>query len=107
MIRLLTYFLLFLLLIGVTIFAMQNQQAIALKFINLESINLPLGLTLIISAGLGAIFTTALQVSSRNASSQPVPKFTVPNQTSKPKSTKAPAKDRVIDFDDEVDDDWV
>jgi hypothetical protein len=107
MIRLLTYFLLFLLLIGVSIFAVQNQQAIALKFINLESINLPLGLTLTLSAGLGAIFATALQVSNRNAPNQPVPEFTVPKQTSKPKSTKASAKDRVIDFDDEVDDDWV
>jgi uncharacterized integral membrane protein len=107
MIRLLTYFSLFLLLIGVGIFVGQNQQAIALKFINLESINLPLGLTLTISAGLGAIFTTALQVSSRNASRQLNPKFTVPNQTSKSKPAKAPAKDRIADFDDEVDDDWV
>jgi len=106
MIRLLTYFLLWLLLIGVSIFAIQNQQAIALKFINLESINLPLGLTLTLCVGLGAICTTALQLGSRN-SRQPVPKFTAPKQTSKPKPPKSPAKDKIADFDDEVDDDWV
>jgi len=106
MIRIVTYFLLFLLLIGVSIFSVQNPQAIALKFINLESIGLPLGLTLIISTGLGAIFITALQVSSRNVS-RPTPKFTVPNQASKSKPAKAPARDTIADFDDEVDDDWV
>ena len=109
MIRTLTYFLLGFFLSGVSIFAIQNQQSISLKFINLESINLPLGLVLVFSTALGSVFVTALQVSSFRSKSK-VSNTQAPNpqvSRSSPKSVKTEAKDKIGDFDDEFDDDWV
>lgn len=110
MIRTLTYFLLGFLLSGVSIFAVQNQQSISLKFLNLESINLPLGLVLVFSTALGAIVITALQVSSLRGSSSQFSNTQVANpqgSKSHPKSVKTETKDKIGDFDDEFDDDWV
>ena len=110
MIRTLTYFLLGFLLSGVSIFAVQNQQSISLKFLNLESINLPLGLVLVFSAALGAIAITALQVSSLRGSRSQFSNTQVTNpqvSKSRSKSVKTETKDKIGDFDDEFDDDWV
>jgi uncharacterized integral membrane protein len=115
MIRTLTYFLLGFLLSGVSIFAVQNQQSISLKFLNLESINLPLGLVLVFSTALGAIVITALQVSSLRGSRSQFSNTQFSNtqvanpqgSKSRPKSVKTETKDKIGDFDDEFDDDWV
>jgi uncharacterized integral membrane protein len=110
MIRTLIYFLLGFLLSGVSIFAVQNQQSISLKFLNLESINLPLGLVLVFSTALGAVFVTALQVSSLQGSRSQFSNTQVANpqvSKSRPKSVKSEIKDKIGDFDDEFDDDWV
>jgi uncharacterized integral membrane protein len=110
MIRTLTYFLLGFLLSGVSIFAVQNQQSISLKFLNLESINLPLGLVLVFSTALGAIVITPLQVSSLRGSRSQFLNTQVANpqvSKSRSKSVKTETKDKIGDFDDEFDDDWV
>ncbi|AFY74858.1 Protein of unknown function (DUF1049) [Synechococcus sp. PCC 7502] len=119
-----TYFLLSILLLGVSIFATQNQQIITLKFLNLESINLPLGLVLIFSAGLGTIVTTILQLNNRQANRQVAnsiknnsensnsyqpsyqSNYKGNTQTRKPQTSKPPVKDKIADFDDDFDDDW-
>ena len=113
--RLLTYFLLVFLSTGVSILATQNQQPVNIKFLNLESINFPLGLMLVVSAGLGTIVVTTLQISSRQTSRQSLEperagaqkshnsNFSSPNS---PKSRSQAVKDKIADFDDEFDDDW-
>ena len=110
MIRTFIYFLVGFLLSGVSVFAVQNQQLVSLKFLTLESISLPLGLVLVFSSGLGATVITALQVSSfRGSRSESFKPQTSQPQTSKPRSkpTKTETKEKIADFDDEFDDDWV
>jgi uncharacterized integral membrane protein len=112
MIRIFTYFLLSLLLVGVSIFAIQNSQIVTLRLFNQESINLPLGVVLVFSAGLGTLVITVLQVSNRRAYSQvtnssnsqnPSSYQTSKTATSRPRQT---AKKEVADFDDDIDADW-
>ncbi len=122
MTRLLLYFLLWIISLGLAIFSSQNIYPIAVKFISSESIKLPLGLVLIFCAGIGATSMTFLQTSisftlpsipkptnsvtqtsfqnnqaePRNVTSRAIPK----NQSIK---TKQKIKD---DFDDEWSDEW-
>lgn len=114
MIRILIYFSLVVFLMGTGIFATQNQQLVNLKFsltfVNLESINLPLGLVLIFSAGLGAIVITGLQLGNLKARSEfsnPTPSRSSFRSTQPVKPAKATkTKDEIKDFDDDFDDDW-
>jgi len=66
MLRTFVYVLQWLLLMGVAIFATQNTLTVSLKFLTLQSINLPLGLVLVFSAGLGAVAITMIQVARSN-----------------------------------------
>ena len=114
---------------GVAIFATQNTLLIAIKFLTFESINLPLGLVLVFSAGLGAIAmtiwqtlqvaesepSTTQQVSDRgNFSSYNSYRASTSSDssasnksTSKSTSAKDNPKDlQYNDFDEEWDDDW-
>ena len=129
MIRVLVYGLLWILLMGVAIFATQNTLLIAIKFLTFESINVPLGLVLVFSAGLGAIAmtiwqtlqaaesepSTTQQVSDRgNFSSYSAYRASTSSassasnkSTSKSTSAKDNPKDlQYNDFDEEWDDDW-
>jgi uncharacterized integral membrane protein len=108
MIRIFTYLLLLFLLLGVSVFATQNQQIYSLRFLNQTSIDLPLGLILVFSAGLGAIATTIWQV--RQVIKVPKsPTFNADtgyaNFTNFPNS-KGKVKKEIRDFDDDFDDDW-
>lgn len=100
---------------GTGIFATQNQQLVNLKFsltfVNLESINLPLGLVLIFSAGLGAIVITCLQLGNLKARSEVFSNPTSSRSTFRSTQPVKPAKatktkDEIKDFDDDFDDDW-
>jgi cytoskeletal protein RodZ len=132
MLRVLVYGLLWILLMGVAIFATQNTLLVTIKFLTFESINLPLGLVLVFSGGLGAIAATVWQnmsaneaeaiADSPNATKQPSSysayrasrsteessqssKSAAP--TSSSASTKNTAKnDKFNDFDEEWDNDW-
>jgi uncharacterized integral membrane protein len=133
MIRVLVYGLLWILLMGVAIFATQNTLLIAIKFLTFESIKVPLGLVLVFSAGLGAIAltiwqntqfaeaepsTSSQQKSDRdNFSSYSAYRASNANAantssaSSKPKDTSTSAKNtpkdtQFSDFDEEWDDDW-
>jgi len=113
MIRTSIYFLLMFFLMGVSIFATQNQQLVNLKFspifISLESINLPLGLVLIFSAGLGSIAITGLQVSNFKVPQSEVSSTKTSSSRAKPQPAKPfrdRNKDEIKDFDDDFDDDW-
>ncbi|MFN3360132.1 MAG: hypothetical protein ACK421_01690 [Pseudanabaenaceae cyanobacterium] len=61
MFRILTYVLLWILLMGVAIFASQNLTLVTIGFLWLQSIPLPLGLVLISCAGLGGVGFTLVQ----------------------------------------------
>jgi uncharacterized integral membrane protein len=109
MIRILTYFLLLVLLLNISIFATQNQQVYSLKFLNQTSIDLPLGLILVFSAGLGAIATTIWQV--RMKPDQKISRSEVATGSSYSGSSSFPnsarkVKKEIRDFDDDFDDDW-
>lgn len=89
---------------GIAIFATQNQSLVQVNFLNLTSIQVPLGLVLVSSAGMGAI---ALSVWQSIPSSQPQPKAP---KTAKSKFSKYEQYydkyDEEDDFDDEPEDDW-
>jgi uncharacterized integral membrane protein len=121
MIRVLVYGLLWILLMGVAIFATQNTLLIAIKFLAFESINLPLGLVLVFSAGLGAIVmtvwqnmqiaefepsTSSQQVSDRGSfgSYSSYRASTTSSASGKPQNT--PKNTQANDFDEDWDDDW-
>ncbi len=96
---------------GVAIFATQNMGLVEVKFINLTSIPVPLGLALVSSAGLGAVAMTLWQsiVSNRP---KPSGKSTKQRQQdsfrdSARKSAYDPDYDDADDFDDPIEDDWV
>ncbi len=117
---------------GVAIFATQNTLLITIKFLAIESINLPLGLVLVFSAGLGAIAMTTWQNTQVIESEPPMPSTSKQNgdrdnfssyssyrassskassASSKPKDTSSSAKNppkdtQANDFDEEWDDDW-
>ncbi len=106
---------------GVAIFAPQNTLLIAIKFLAFESINLPLGLVLVFSAGLGAIAvtiwqntqiaefepsTSAQQKSDRgNFSSYSAYRASNTSSASS-KSQNTPKNTQSNDFDEDWDDDW-
>lgn len=110
MIRTFVYVLLWFLLMGVAIFATQNTLNVSLKFLIFQSINLPLGLVLVFSAGLGAVAITLMQGSPIAA-----PRFT-PNRsyastasrtsTKTASSTKANPKTKERDDWENWDEDW-
>lgn len=110
MIRILNYSLLLVLLLGVSIFATQNQQVYSLRFLNQTSIDLPLGLVLVFSAGLGAIATTICQVRMRQTVN--IPKTQASNSfngysgSSNFANSRSKVKKEIRDFDDDFDDDW-
>ncbi|WP_019500260.1 lipopolysaccharide assembly protein LapA domain-containing protein [Pseudanabaena sp. PCC 6802] len=134
MLRILVYGLLWVLLMGVAIFATQNTMLVTIKFFTFESINLPVGLVLVFSAGLGAIATTVWQnmemteveattpgPDTTSATKQPssysayrasaASKNSESSKSSASKSSGASAKnatksDKFDDFDEEWDDDW-
>ncbi len=102
---------------AVAIFATQNMGLVEVKFINLTSIPVPLGLALVSSAGLGAVAMTLWQsqTSTRKiVSNRPKPsgKSTKQGQQdsfrdSARKSAYDPDYDDADDFDDPIEDDWV
>jgi uncharacterized integral membrane protein len=129
MIQVLVYGLLWILLMGVAIFATQNTLFVTIKFLAFESINLPLGLVLVFSAGLGAIAVTIWQntqvaefkpsmpsmskqksdranygsYSAYRASTSSASNKSTDTST----STKSTSKNsQADDFDEEWDDDW-
>lgn len=132
MLRILVYGLLWILLMGVAIFATQNTVLVTIKFFTFESINLPLGLVLVFSAGLGAIAATVWQnmetaeveatAARPDAAKQPGSYSAYRTSTtarntgessrsSNSGSSSASAKnktknDKFDDFDEEWDDDW-
>jgi len=112
MIRTLAYILLWLLLMGVSIFATQNQLVVTLKFLVFESINLPLGLVLVFSAGLGAIAVTVFQsaLTSQFVPVTPAPRVEPPKKETKTQTNNQaksqPKNQKIDDFDQEWDDDW-
>jgi uncharacterized integral membrane protein len=133
MIQVLVYGLLWILLMGVAIFATQNTLFVTIKFLAFESINLPLGLVLVFSAGLGAIAATIWQntqvaesesstskqksdrsdssssYSSYRASNASTERTSSPSNKSESPSTSSknkPKDTQVDDFDEEWDDDW-
>ncbi len=61
MFQILTYILLWILLMGVAIFATQNITLVSIVFLWFRSVPIPLGLVLISCAGLGGICFTLLQ----------------------------------------------
>lgn len=92
---------------GIAIFATQNQSLVQVNFLNLTSIQVPLGLVLVSSAGMGAIALSIWQ--SIRPSQAP--------KTAKSKSSKYDKYDDKYDdrseeeyeeddFDDEPEDDW-
>jgi uncharacterized integral membrane protein len=134
MLRVLVYGLLWILLMGVAIFATQNTLLVTVKFLAFESVNLPLGLVLVFSGGLGAIAATVWQnmataetettVARPNATQQPsgysayrassssnTSESTKSSKTNESKGSSTSAKnatktDKFDDFDEEWDDDW-
>ena len=118
MMRLSLYFFLWMLSIAIAIFAGQNTYLVNLKFFSFESVKLPLGVVLVFSAGLGAIFVNFWQ-GSISFDTPTMPKFSGfvdQNSPSKnqfttktsdvkkdiPRKTKKP-KD---DFGEDWDEDW-
>ena len=108
------YLVLWFLLMGVAIFATQNIDLIEVKFINLTSIPVPLGLALVSSAGLGALALTLWQ-SQTGFSGTRGTKPRSKSQKQPPKDGyRASARETAYDtdyddeddFDDPVDDDW-
>lgn len=97
MIRILTYCLLTIILLGTSIFSNQNQQLVSLKFLNYESIDLALGLVLVLSAGVGAIFITILQS---------LPQPVAPQYKTAPRYQAQSPQEKTRDFDDEFEEDW-
>lgn len=131
MIQVLVYALLWILLMGVAIFATQNTLFVTIKFLAFESINLPLGLVLVFSSGLGAIAMTiwqntqvveseplmptdSKQKSDRgNFSSYSTYRASTSSASASSKSTgtststkSTPKNSQADDFDEEWDDDW-
>jgi uncharacterized integral membrane protein len=130
MIQVLVYGLLWILLMGVAIFATQNTLFVTIKFLTFESISLPLGLVLVFSAGLGAIALTIWQNTQVAESEPPIPskqnsdrgnfssysayRASAPSASSASSkstgtstSTKStPKNSQADDFDEEWDDDW-
>ncbi len=100
---------------GVAVFATQNMQLIEIKFINLTSIPMPLGLALVSSGGLGAV-AMALWQSQTNtpniASNRPKPSAKSAKQGQKDGFRSSARKsaydpdDDADDFDDPIEDDW-
>ncbi len=118
MIRLSLYIFLWMLSVAIAIFAGQNTYLVNLKFFSFESIKLPLGLVLVFSAGLGAIFVNFWQ-NSISFDMPTMPKFsgfTEQNPPSKNQSaTKTsdvkkdiPRKNKKLndDFGEDWDEDW-
>jgi uncharacterized integral membrane protein len=62
MVRIGLYILIWILLISVAIFAIQNLQTVSLNLLAWQSIPIPLGLLLVTLAGFGATLVTFLQV---------------------------------------------
>ncbi len=111
------YILLWTLLMGVSIFATQNQLVVTLKFLVFESINLPLGLILVFAAGLGAMVVTVAQTISNSRSqfvpTSPISNFEIPKKNAtktqaaaKPSDKNQTKNQKIDDFDEEWDDDW-
>jgi len=96
---------------GVAIFATQNMSLVEVRFINLSSIPVPLGLALVSSAGLGAVAMTLWQ--SQTSSKTPVSHRAKPSGKSATQAQKDsfraydPDYDEADDFDDPIEDDWV
>ncbi|AFY71409.1 hypothetical protein Pse7367_3161 [Thalassoporum mexicanum PCC 7367] len=65
MLRTFVYILLWVLIMGVAIFASQNLTLVTIKLFIFESIRLPLGLVLVTCAGAGGVVATLWQVSAR------------------------------------------
>jgi uncharacterized integral membrane protein len=65
MIRTFVYILLWVLIMGIAIFATQNLTLVSIKLFTFESIRLPLGLVLVTWAGFGGVVATFWQVRSR------------------------------------------
>ncbi len=112
MVRSFVYVLLWFLLMGVAIFATQNTLNVSLKLLIFQSINLPLGLVLVFSAGLGAFVITLLQGSpttlprftpSRSSTSTASSRST---KTASSSSTKAKPKAQEQDDWENWDEDW-
>jgi lipopolysaccharide assembly protein A len=53
---------------AIAIFSIQNIQAISLKFLNFASINVPIGILLALSTGIGAIIGSILPLFWQNSS---------------------------------------
>ncbi|MEE3717782.1 LapA family protein [Tumidithrix elongata RA019] len=118
MIRILLYFWLWFLSMGIAIFATQNTLSITLKFLVFDSIKLPLGLVLVFCAGVGAIAVTILQsfpklpnyasvFSRRSTPSKDAFSASAPPPKDTKKATSTPSKKASKDdFDEEWDDDW-
>jgi uncharacterized integral membrane protein len=112
--RILLYFWLWILSIGIAIFATQNTLFVSIKLLVFESIKLPLGLVLVFSAGLGAIVVTMVQSfpnlpKSKSPFSRRSNAIADKFSASKPKDTKKATptnKASKDDFDEEWDDDW-
>ncbi len=73
MIRITTYVLLWILLMGTAIFAGQNLQLVSVKLLVFASVGVPLGLVLVACAGLGGIVVTLFQVGARRDRQEAIP----------------------------------
>lgn len=116
--RLFLYVFLWLLSIAIAIFASQNITTVSLRLFGFESINLPLGLVLIFSAGLGATIASLSQV-SLDMQTLTMPKLSVFSSKKNLFAKKTEAKTSTFkknvsgnrnpykdDFDSDWDDDW-
>ncbi len=94
MIRIGLYFLLSWLLVAVAIFASQNLQLVSINFLIWQSVNLPVGLVLVVCAGLGGLAVTILQILSWSSTVNANPDSTKSNAStnSSKKSNQPQAK---------------
>ncbi len=122
--RLLLYLFLCISSLGIAIFSSQNIYLVTVKLVSLESIKLPLGLVLVLCAGLGAVLATFLTTFSKTSlqfTFPSIPEFTKSSTKSSfqnnqkkpqkvtPKNSSTNKKYEVTkdDFEDEGNDDWV
>lgn len=97
--------LLWVLLMGVAIFATQNQELVTVRFLNAESIRVPLGLALIGFGGGGGVLWAVGALGRSPQTTIPAPKITSPS--GEPVRDRPKPSPRVInDWEEGIDDDW-
>ncbi|NJK33503.1 MAG: DUF1049 domain-containing protein [Oscillatoriales cyanobacterium SM2_2_1] len=95
---------LWVLLMGVAIFATQNQELVTVHFLYAESIRVPLGLVLIGFGGGGGVLWALGALGRSPQIAVPAQKITPPGEPVRDRPKPSP---RIVnDWDEGLDDDW-